>query len=158
VRRIQVRRIQVRRIQVRRIQPYLRDLPGLRVSVGEVGALLHRVAAHGAPTHGAPTLEQIRARVGRRAVVHADETGWREAGRNGSVWGLLTPVGERSFADEPSRAGASSNDLLGEAFTGVLVTDFSGGSTDPPRRAAPALLGPSVARGACAGRGRLSGA
>jgi transposase len=115
------------RLPLRSIQRYLAEVHGLRVSVGEVAELLHRVAAH-----GAPTLAQIRARVRTRAVVHADETGWREAGRNGYVWGLMTPEGERSFAYAHSRAGAVINDLLGEAFGGVLVTDFYGGYNDTP--------------------------
>jgi transposase len=116
-----------RRLPARAIQQYLRELHGLRVSVGEVVALLHRVAAH-----AAPTLEQLRARVRTRAVVHADETGWREAGRNGYIWGLMTPEGERLFTYRHSRAGAVINALLGEDFRGVLVTDFYGGYNDTP--------------------------
>ena len=61
---------------LRSIQRYLADLHGLRVSVGELVELLHRVAAHGAPAARA-----IRDQARRRAVVHADETGWREAGQ-----------------------------------------------------------------------------
>jgi transposase len=115
------------RLPVRAIQQYLADLHGLRVSVGELVDLLHRVAAH-----SAPTLRQIRERVRGRAVVNADETSWREAGRNGYIWGLVTPEGERYFAYEHSRAGAVINDLLGESFGGVLVTDFYGGYNDTP--------------------------
>jgi transposase len=105
-------------LRLRAIQRYLADLQSLRVSVGELVDLLDRVAAA-----GAPTVAQIRERVGRRAVVHADETSWREAGRNGYIWGLATPEGERYFAYAPSRAGAVINTLLGETFDGVLVTD-----------------------------------
>jgi transposase len=115
------------RLPLRTIQRYLADLHGLQVSVGEVVELLHRVAACGAPSAAA-----IRERVRTRAVVHADETGWREAGRNGYVWGLATPEGERSFAYAQSRAGAVINTLLGADFRGVLVTDFYGGYNDTP--------------------------
>src|SRR5271166_1322449 len=78
------------RLPLRSIQRYLADLHGLRVSVGELVELLHRIAAH-----GAPAAEQIRDRARARAVVHADETGWREAGHNGYAWILATPEGER---------------------------------------------------------------
>ena len=71
------------RLPQRSIQRYLADLHGLRVSVGELVELLHRVAAHGAPAARA-----IRDQARRRAVVHADETGWREAGHNGYAWVL----------------------------------------------------------------------
>jgi transposase len=113
------------------------------VSVGELVDLLHRVAAHGAPTLR-QIREQIRERVrervrGRavvravvRAVGNADETSWREAGRTGSIWGLMTPEGERYFAYEPSRAGALIHDLVGERFGGVLVTACYGGYNDTP--------------------------
>lgn len=115
------------RLPLRAIQQYLLDLHGLRVSVGELVELLHRVAVQ-----GAPTVEQIRARARSRQVVHGDETSWREAGRNGYVWALATPEGERYFAYDHSRAGAVINALLGEAFTGVLVSDFYGGYNDTP--------------------------
>jgi transposase len=115
------------RLPLRAIQQYLREVHGLRVSVGELVDLLHRVAAQ-----GAPTVAQIGARARARAVVHADETGWREAGRTGYVWTLATPEGERYLAYDPSRAGAVINRLLGEAFGGVLVSDFYAGYNDTP--------------------------
>jgi transposase len=115
------------RLTLRAIQRYLADWHGLRVSVGELVELLHRVAAHGAPAVAA-----IRERACGRAVVHGDETPWREAGRSGYVWVLATPEGERSFAYHHSRAGAVANALLGEAFTGVLVSDFYAGYNDTP--------------------------
>lgn len=115
------------RLPVRTIQRYLADLHGLRVSVGEIVALLHRVAEQ-----GAPAVRAIRDTARRRAVVHADETGWRENGHNGYVWLLATPQGERYVEFHRSRAGAVANALLGEDFAGVLVTDFYGGYNDTP--------------------------
>jgi transposase len=115
------------RLPIRAIQRYLADLHGLQVSVGELVALLRRVAER-----GGPAVTAIREAARRRVVVHADETGWREDGRNGYAWLLATPEGERSVAYHRSRAGQVAHDLLGEAFRGVLVSDFSGGSNDPP--------------------------
>lgn len=117
----------VLRLPLRTIQRSLADLHGLRVSVGEIVALLHRVAAQ-----GAPAVQAIRAAARSRAVVHADETGWRENGHNGYAWLLATPQGERYVEFHHSRAGAVANDLLGEAFRGVLVSDFYGGYNDTP--------------------------
>jgi transposase len=115
------------RLPLRRIQTYLADLHGLQVSVGEVVDLLRRVGAH-----GVPTLTQIREVARRRAVVHADETTWREAGQNGYAWLLATPEGERYVEYHHSRAGAVANALLGEDFRGVLVSDFYAGYNDIP--------------------------
>lgn len=117
----------VLRLPVRAIQAYLADRHGLQVSVGELVALLHRVAAHGAARATA-----IRDAARQRAVVQADETGWREAGRNGYIWLLATPEGERYVEYQPSRAGAVAHALLGEDFAGVLVSDFYAGYNDTP--------------------------
>jgi transposase len=117
----------VLRLPLRTIQRYLADLHGLQVSVGELVSLLHRVARQ-----GQPTVTAIRDTARGRAVVHADETGWREAGRNGYVWVLATPEGERYVEYHHSRAGRVANALLGETFTGVLVSDFYGGYNDTP--------------------------
>jgi transposase len=115
------------RLPLRTIQAYLADLHGLQLSVGALVRLLQQ----GADAAG-PTVEQIRARARQRAVVHADETSWREAGRNGYAWLVATPEGERYVVYDHSRAGAVINDLLGEAFTGVLVSDFYAGYNDTP--------------------------
>jgi len=115
------------RLPIRSIQRYLADLHGVRVSVGEIINLLQQVAAH-----GAAAVTQIRDQARRRPVVHADETSWREAGHNGYVWLLATPEGERYVERHQSRAGAVANALLGDDFTGVLVTDFYGGYNDTP--------------------------
>jgi transposase len=117
----------VLRLPIRTIQRYLADLHGLRVSVGEVVDLLHRVAER-----GARAVAQIRDAARSRAVVHADETGGREDGRNGYVWLLATPEGERDVAYHHSRAGRVANDLLGADFRGVLISDFYGGDNDTP--------------------------
>ena len=115
------------RLPIRAIQAYLADLHGLRVSTGELVDLLHRVAAHGAPAVAA-----IRERVRHRAVVHGDETPWRENGQNGYSWLLATPEGERYLEYHRSRAGAVVNQMLGDDFRGVLVTDFYAGYNDTP--------------------------
>ncbi len=115
------------RLPIRSIQRYLADLHGLRVSTGEEVHLLHRVAAH-----GAPAVEHLRDQACQRPVAHADETGWREAGHNGYAWLLATPEGERYVERHQSRAGAVANALLGEDFSGVLVTDFYAGYNDTP--------------------------
>ena len=55
-------------------------------------------------------------------VVHADETGWREDGHNGYVWTFSTPT-QRYFLRR-GRGKAVVDEVLGEEFAGVLVSDF----------------------------------
>ena len=115
------------RAPLRVIQAWLSSVHGLRLSVGEISDLLRRVAAQG---QGA--VAQVRARIRASPVVQADETSWREQGQNGYVWFAGTPTGERYFEYHHSRAGAVINTLLGEDFSGVLMSDFYAGSNDTP--------------------------
>jgi len=91
---------------------------GLRLSVGEISALLAEVARAGKPAYEA-LLAQARA----SPVVHLDETGWRENGRNGYIWTMSTPT-VRLFTYVQSRAGTVANRLVGEGGTGTVVSDF----------------------------------
>src|SRR5215472_12592473 len=115
------------RAPLRIIQAWLSSVHGLCLAVGEISDLLRRVAAK-----GQPTLLSLRERIRASPVVHADETGWREDGQNGSVWFAGTPRGERYFEYHPSRAGALINTLLGEDFSGVVGSDFSAAYNDMP--------------------------
>jgi hypothetical protein len=105
------------RLPVNLIQWYLEAVHGLELSVGAIVGALERVAAR-----GAGVVDTIRATIRGSPVVHADETGLREDGVNGYLWSFCTPT-ERYFV----RAGRNKevvDDVLGSAFTGVLVTDF----------------------------------
>lgn len=64
-------------------------------------------------------LEEVR----RSPVVHADETGFRQDGRNGYIWALATKLA-RVFAWDVSRAQRVITELLGPDFSSILVTDF----------------------------------
>ena len=105
------------RLPVGMIQWYLATVHQVQVSVGAIVAASHQVAAC-----GAATVDEIRAQVRAGPVVHADETGWRQDGRNGYLWTFSTPT-ERSF-QYGGRDGAMVDQALGDAFAGVLVSDF----------------------------------
>ena len=99
------------------VQWYLATVHGLRLSVGAIVEVLDRVAAAGQRRQ-----EAIRAAIRASPVVHADETGWRENGTNGYVWTFSTPT-DRCFT-HGRREKAMVDEVLGEAFAGVLVSDF----------------------------------
>lgn len=99
------------------IQMLLRTVHGLDVSVGALVGVVQGVAQR-----AAPVVTQIRAAIRASPVVHADETGWREGGRNGYAWTLSTPA-QRYFV-RGKREKAVLVEALGEEFTGVLVSDF----------------------------------
>ena len=61
----------------------------------------------------------------RSPVVHGDETGWREDGRNGYVWAFVTAgaAAVRYFEFDFSRSHLVAQRILGD-FRGWLATDF----------------------------------
>jgi transposase len=105
------------RLPVRTVQWYLATLHGLELSVGTIVAACHTVARF-----GREAVEEIRQQVRASPVVHADETGWREAGHNGYAWTFSTET-ERYFT-HGNRGKAMVDEALGEEFRGVLVSDF----------------------------------
>jgi hypothetical protein len=108
----------VERLPSRAIQRRLAREYDLQLSLGGILGLLHRLA-----TDGKETYDAIRVDVRGSPVVHADETGWREDGSPGFIWTLSTPSRCLFHRDE-HRSMAVIDDLLGNDFAGVLVTDF----------------------------------
>lgn len=105
------------RLPVAMIQWLLATLHGVELSVGAIIGASRQVAER-----GAPEVERIRERVRASPVVNADETGWRQDGKNGYIWTYSTPT-ERYFL-YGGRDGAMVDRALGDTFAGVLVSDF----------------------------------
>jgi len=114
------------RLPVRAIQTLLATLTGLHLSVGAITGAVARIAHH-----ATPTITAIQAAIRASPVVHLDETGWREAGRNGYVWTASTP--DVRLFRHGSRAKAMVDTLLGDAFAGVMVSDFYAAYTTDER-------------------------
>jgi transposase len=108
----------VGRLPVRTIASLLSCLLHLSISVGQIVSLLHTVAKQGEATYHA-LQQSLRA----SEFVHADETGWRENGKNGYVWSFSTPL-LRYFVYDQSRAHTVPKSVLGESYRGILLSDF----------------------------------
>lgn len=106
------------RLPVASVQWLLAQVWGLRLSEGEVCALLDEAARAGQNAYDG-LLNEARA----SPVIHVDETGWRQNGRNGFVWTVSTPT-VRFFDYTPSRAGVVARRLVGAEYEGVTVSDF----------------------------------
>jgi transposase len=109
------------RLPIRQIRELLLTLYGAEVSVGEIVEILHRIKIH-----AQPVLDDLQAQIRASPAVQADETGWREDGLNGYIWSVSTPT-LRYYEYHHSRAGDIVKRLLGEAFAGVLGSDFYAG-------------------------------
>lgn len=102
--------------------------PKARLSLGTVVALERRTAG---------ALEEIHAEardaVRRTAVVHADETLWREGSRKAWLWSAVTRV-LAVFHVDPERSREAFRRLMGP-YRGTLVTDRWGSyHSHPPTR------------------------
>lgn len=109
------------RLPVRQVQAYLATLHQLRLSVGEIVELSHDVRRQ-LQSRADQLLVEARA----QAVVHQDETGWRENGANGYIWTTASegPAAVRHYEYSPSRGHQVALRLIGVGFRGVLVSDF----------------------------------
>ena len=108
----------VMRLPVRQIQAYLATLHGLKISSGEIVELLHR-----AKTQLHLAVAALKQQIRASPAVQADETGWREDGKNGYIGSVSTPE-VRYYEYHHSRGSEVVKQLLGESFEGVLGSDF----------------------------------
>lgn len=112
------------RLPIRQIQAYLRTLHSLELSIGEIVELTHTVRRE-----LQPEMEALLKEVQASRVAHGDETGWRENGQNGYVWGFLglDPLPVYYFVYHQSRASRIPQGILGLHFQGHLISDFYAG-------------------------------
>jgi transposase len=108
----------VMRLPVRQIQAYLATLHGLKISVGEIAELLHRLT-----DKLEPMLARLKAAIRASPAVQADETGWREDGQSGYIWSASTPT-VRYYEYHHSRGHEVVEARFRPDFQGVLGSDF----------------------------------
>ncbi len=105
------------RLPFAQIQWYLKTLHQLHLSVGELVAVVHRTAAR-----ATPAVARIRDQIRASPAANADETGWRQNGKNGYVWTFSTP--NLRYFLRRGRNKEVVDEVLSESFSGVLVSDF----------------------------------
>lgn len=119
----------VLRTPIRRIQAYLLSVHQFRLSTGECVALLHQLRRT-----LQPHIDALKLQARASPILHADETTWRQAGRNGYIWAFATPgAGDdavRYYEYDTSRGQAVVKRILGGTFRGHLVSDFYCGYND----------------------------
>ncbi len=105
------------RLSKRVTQELLSDFLGVRLALGSVCNIEREVSeALAAP------VEEAREYVRKQSVVHADETGWREAKGRAWLWTAASAL-VTVFQIARSRGAGVAKDLLGENFSGFLVVD-----------------------------------
>jgi len=101
----------------RGLQSLLRELFGLRISVGGINRVRQRLSeALAAP------VAALQRQMQQSAVLHCDETSFRQQGTRGWLWGITDGI-HSCFRIQMSRAQAAVDQMLGPAYDGVVVSD-----------------------------------
>jgi transposase len=101
-----------------KIQAVLHDLCGLKVSQGAITQALQRLAGYLRIES-----DQVMRAIKEAAVKHVDETGWTINGVSHWLWAFVNDTWAY-FRVDKSRGSQVPIGVLGETFTGVLVSDF----------------------------------
>lgn len=104
----------------------LKQLCGLSLTPGGLSQSLARVAEKVQAEYG-----QLREQVRSSKAVFADETSWWVGGPGWWLWVFTTPQGITFYRVDESRGSQVVKDVLGEDFSGILVSDCLS-SYDPP--------------------------
>src|SRR6266511_3934064 len=94
-----------------------RELFGVELATGSVDAIVQRTGAALAAPH--TRLEQ---QIKSAPVVNIDETGWKTAGGNRTLWGALT-ARHAVFRIAAASHAFEARTLLGERFAGIVCSD-----------------------------------
>jgi transposase len=105
------------RLSKRNIQQLLADCFGVELALGSISALESATSE----ALQEPVAEARRF-VQQQPVAHVDETGWRESNHRAWLWVAVTHT-VTVFLIRLSRGSQVAKELVGEAFTGVLVSD-----------------------------------
>jgi len=105
------------RLSKRTTQQAMAEVFGVPMSVGTISQLEQATTeAVAAP------VEEARTYVHEQAVAHLDETSWRQGDKGAWLWVAVTSW-VTVFVVRMSRGGQVARELLGERFSGILVTD-----------------------------------
>lgn len=105
------------RLAKRTTQQVMADLFGVPMSVGSISQSEKLTTAV-----IADPVQEARDSVEDQSVAHLDETSWREGSKRAWLWVAVTNL-VTVFLIRLSRGGRVARELLGEDFSGILVTD-----------------------------------
>ena len=105
------------RLSKRTTQQAMEDLFDVSMSVGTISQSEKTTTAV-----LAEPVEEARDYVQEQSVAHLDETSWRQDGKRAWLWVAVTSWVTVCVV-RMSRGGQVARELLGEGFTGILITD-----------------------------------
>jgi hypothetical protein len=109
------------RLPYRQIEQLFCDLPGMSISAGGIAKQIQRMAGWLEGQY-----DRLKVLIRASPSVHMDETSWRVDGQNHWLWTMLSDKATVYHVDK-SRGQKVTEKLLGEQFSGTLVSDFYSG-------------------------------
>jgi hypothetical protein len=106
------------RLPYRQIEQLLLDLPGMSIGAGAMARQIQRMASWLNSQY-----DRLKVLIRASPCVHMDETSWRIDGQNHWLWTMLSDRGTLYHLDK-SRGQKVTGALLGDNFSGTLVSDF----------------------------------
>jgi transposase len=105
------------RLSIRETQAFLTDVAGIAASLGSIIRSCARVS-----TAIVPLDQAIHAQIQQQAVLHIDETSWREGPQRGWLWVAVSPVAT-SFRIDTRRNRQVVREIIGHEYRGVVHSD-----------------------------------
>jgi transposase len=105
------------RLSRREVSEISEDVLGMPISVGSVQECCERTSEA-----VAEPVTEVEGVVREASIAHADETGWKQAGKRFWLWVVVT-LHATVFKLAASRGSKVIQEMLGTAFHGILVTD-----------------------------------
>lgn len=103
-----------------KIQRLLKDQYNLKLSTGCISDMIQRCGKHFKSEY-----DQLKTGLPKTSNLHADETGWRNGGNNEWLWSFSNET-ISVYTIVPSRAQKVVKEILGDAYGGILSSDFYG--------------------------------
>lgn len=105
------------RLSKRAIEELVEDAFGVPIALGSVSNLEQATSE----VLAAP-VEEIARAIAKEPIVHMDETGWFEQSKRAWLW-IAVSARMALFAIRHSRGAKVAQELLGKAFSGILISD-----------------------------------
>jgi transposase len=105
------------RMSMRAIEELTEDFFDVPISLGSI-ANLEQATSNAL----AEPVEEVARAIREQPVVHADETGWYERSKRAWLWAAISSH-MALFLVRLSRGAKVAQELLGEAFAGILISD-----------------------------------
>jgi len=100
------------------LQQYAQDVLGIKMSQGMLVKIVSRVSSSIEPAY-----EELKEAVPKQESLNIDETGWKEQGKKLWAWVFCNQT-IAFFTIRDSRASKVLREVLGETFSGAIMSDF----------------------------------